>query len=71
MLHLLIKVLSHARAKEKTERLKGFQTVHFDWSFSSDIMAVKGLKRTPFIRTKQNVRSYKMTVKTVKNEMQN
>ena len=36
--------ISHASAKKKTKRLKGFQILHFLWSFSSDIMAVMGLK---------------------------
>ena len=32
------------QCKNKEHRkAEGFQIVHFDWSFSSDIMAVKGL----------------------------
>ena len=37
-----MKILSHTNAKKKTKRLKGWKNVHFGWSFSSDIMAVKG-----------------------------
>ena len=29
--------------KNEHRKAEGFQIVHFDWSFSSDIMAVKGL----------------------------
>ena len=43
MLCVLIKVLSHANVKKKTNVL-GFKISHFYWSFSSDIIAVKGLK---------------------------
>ena len=35
-----MEILSHASAKKKAE---GFQILHFYWSFSNDIMAVKGL----------------------------
>ena len=42
-IYLLIKVFSHANAKKKMRKTKGFQTVHFDWSFSSDTVAVNGL----------------------------
>ena len=46
MLYILTKVLSHASAKRKTERLQGFKMIlHFYWSFSSHLMAVKGLIR--------------------------
>ena len=42
MLYILTKVLSHASAKRKTERLQGFKMIlHFYWSFSSE----KGLIR--------------------------
>ena len=43
----LIKILSHASAKKKKKKgfgvSTGFQLSLFYWSFSSDIMAVKGL----------------------------
>ena len=38
---VLMKILSHAAAKKKTNRLKGFEFLQFYGSFSSDIMAVK------------------------------
>ena len=38
-----MKILSHASAKKKTKRIKGFKFRTF-MSFSNDIMAVKGLK---------------------------
>ena len=53
MLCVSIKILLHARAKKKTEiftgfklsrNIYGFQIFHFYSSFSSDIMAVMGLK---------------------------
>ena len=40
MLCVLMEILLYARAKKKT---KGFQMSHIYGSFSSDIMAVKGL----------------------------
>ena len=44
MIGVLTRILSHASAKkEKTETVTGFKLLHFYWSFSSDIMAVKGL----------------------------
>ena len=43
MLLVLMKILSHAYAKKKTKRPKGFQISRLYWPFSSDIMAVKGL----------------------------
>ena len=43
MLCVLMEILSHASAKKKTKGLKGFPILHFHWSFSSNIMAVKGL----------------------------
>ena len=33
----------YVSAKKKTKRLKGFQISYFYWSFSNDILAVKGL----------------------------
>ena len=60
VLCVLTKILSHASAKKKRERERerrkkkkkkkkalGFQISHFYWSFSGDIMAVKGLKGSP------------------------
>ena len=44
MLCGLIKILSHTSAKKKTERLKGFKFRTFNGRFSSDIIAVKGLR---------------------------
>ena len=44
MLCGLIKILLHASAKKKTERLKGFKFRTFNGRFSSDIIAVKGLR---------------------------
>ena len=44
MLYVLIKVLPHASAKKKTERLKDFKFRLFDWPLSSDIIPAKGLK---------------------------
>ena len=41
-----MKIISRAIAKKKTETVKGFDIFHFYWSFSSDIMAVKGLTGT-------------------------
>ena len=38
------KIFSHASAKRGTKRIKRVQISRFYWSFSSDIMAVKGLK---------------------------
>ena len=43
MLYVLMAILSHASVKKKTKKAYGFQTLHFYWLFSSDIMAVKGL----------------------------
>ena len=43
MLCVLMKILSHASAKKEDKNDQGFQIWHFYWSFSSDIMAVKGL----------------------------
>jgi len=43
MLCILMKILSHASAKKEDKNDQGFQIWHFYWSFSSDIMAVKGL----------------------------
>ena len=40
-----MKIVSRASTK-KDKRAEGFQILHFHWSFSSDIMAVKGLKQT-------------------------
>ena len=45
LLCVLIKILSHSSAKKKTEKLKGFDFRTFSWSCSSDITAVKGLKK--------------------------
>ena len=42
MLRVLIKILSHARAKKKTKRLKDFKFRFFIGRFS-DIVAVRGL----------------------------
>ena len=43
MLCVVMKVLSHASVKKGTKRLKVlFFISHIYWSFSSDIMAVKG-----------------------------
>ena len=49
-----MQILSHANAKKKKKKKKAseFQTSHFHESFSSDIMAVKGL-----IAARQNVGS--------------
>ena len=47
---VLMKILSHAGAKKKTKRLT---ILHFCWSFSSDIVAVKGsitLDKYSFVR---------------------
>ena len=44
MLCGLMKILSYGNVKKKTKGLKGFQILHFHWSFSSDIKAVKGLR---------------------------
>ena len=35
---------STCQRKKEHRKALGFQILHFDWSFSSDIMAVKGLK---------------------------
>ena len=42
-----MEVLSRANAKKEKEDAKLFRLSHFYWSFSSEIVAVKGLKRTP------------------------
>ena len=42
MLCILIKILLHASVKQTTKRLMGFKFSHFYWSFSNDIVAVKG-----------------------------
>ena len=40
-----MKILSRASAaKQKTKRAQGFKNLHFHWSFSSDIMALKCLR---------------------------
>ena len=44
MLCVLMEFLSHAGAKKKTERLTDFKFRNFIGCFSSDIMAVKGIK---------------------------
>ena len=44
MLCILMDSLSLASAKKRAKRLKGFKFALY-WSFLSDIMAVKGLKR--------------------------
>ena len=50
--HLLWWKLFHIPVRKRAE---GFQILHFHWSFSSDIMAVKGLKQTLlFIRFFEN-----------------
>ena len=38
-----MKLLSHASAKKKEKRLKGFPVSHFHLSCLNDVMAVKGL----------------------------
>jgi len=43
-----MKIISHANAKKKTKRLKGFKFCIFYWSFSSDTLAMKGLIETAF-----------------------
>ena len=48
MLCVLTKTLSHAGAKKENKKAEGFQVLHFYWSFSNDIMAVKGLKPSIF-----------------------
>ena len=56
MLYVLIKVLSHANAKKKTEWLKpGFQISLFHWPFSSDLMAVRRLEHLKPILNWANV----------------
>ena len=45
-----MKILSHVSEKKKEKGfrvLTGFQILRFHWSFSSDNMAVKGLKTLP------------------------
>ena len=32
------------QCEKENKKALGFQTLHFDWSFSNDIVAVKGLK---------------------------
>ena len=44
MLGKFMKILSHASAKKKTKRLRGFKFHTLKWSFSSDLAAVKRLK---------------------------
>ena len=39
-----MKIISHSSAKKRTKMRKGFKFEHFYWLFSSDTMAVKGLK---------------------------
>ena len=39
-----MKTLSHASTEEKTKRLEDFKISHIYWSFSSDNMALLGLK---------------------------
>ena len=50
-----MEILSHASVKKKT--VYGFQISHFYWPFSSDIIAVEGLKassqETPPAKTTQ------------------
>ena len=43
MLCALMEFLSHDSAKSKDRNSYGFQMLHFHWSFSSDIVAVKGV----------------------------
>ena len=45
MLWVLVKILLHASAKKKTKNVK-VQISQFYWLFSSNVMAVKGLKST-------------------------
>ena len=50
MLSVLIKIFSHASAKNKKKKAEGFQISQFYWSFSSDNLAVKGLMRGDLAR---------------------
>ena len=49
MLCVLTEILSVLHIKRETKKkerlLKAFQISHFYWSYSNDIVAVKGLKR--------------------------
>ena len=42
-LYGLMIILPHATVKKKTKTEEGFQIWYFYWSFSNDILAVKGL----------------------------
>ena len=44
MLCISMKILSHASVKKTTKKADGFQILHFYGSFSSNLLAVKGLK---------------------------
>ena len=44
MLCVLMEIITHASAKKKTKRPKGFQISHFYGLFLNATMAVKGLK---------------------------
>ena len=44
ILYVLIKLFSHASEKKRNRKDEEFQISHFYWSFSSDIIAMKGLR---------------------------
>ena len=50
MLCVLMKLLSRASVKKKKKKkAKGFWILHFKWSFSRNIVAVKGLKWCAYV----------------------
>ena len=51
----MMKICSHTNAKQKKKNAEGFQVSDIYWSFTSSILAVKGLKRAKVVVSYQMV----------------